>query len=290
MKTKPFLLVLLLAMTCSLSKGQTLFDLLEEPETGTIYASGTFQTTRIVSAQSVENPADGDLIFVVGHQFGTINLGAYHFFGLDQSTIRLGLEYGINDRLAASIGRSSFGKTYDTFAKYKLLRQSTGEQEMPVSLSLFGGVYLSTLRVIENVEFSSRISMVYQLLLARKFSHNFSLQLTPSLVQRNLPFIDNPIDLFAMGFGGRLRLTNWISINAEYFYVFNHPDGLPFYNPLSVGFDIETGGHVFQLHFSNSQLMFERGFIAETRGNWLDGDIHFGFNITRVFSLGRRKI
>lgn len=259
----------------------------EEPETEFVFA--TFKTSRIVSGQSIENPHHGELKFIVSHHFGRVNQGAYQFFGMDQATMRLGFEYGITPGLAVAIGRSTFEKTFDGFLKYKLLRQSVGKVEMPISVSLFSGMYLNSLHwqfpERENY-FTSRLSFAHQLLIARKFGHAFSFQLSPTLVHKNLvPTTSHPNDIFALGAGGRLRLSNRITFNAEYFYVFNEKTRQEFYDSFSLGFDIETGGHVFQLHFTNSQPMFERGFITETRGNWLDGDIYFGFNITRVFTL-----
>ena len=272
------------------ASAQSLLDMLEEEaEPVTEFTYATFKTTRIVNGQSIENPPAGELKFIVGHHFGRLNQGAYNLWGLDQSTIRLGFEYGINDRLAVAIGRSSYEKTFDGFAKYKILRQSTGKRIMPVSLSVFSGIYLNSLEW-SNPErtnyFSSRLAYVHQVLLARKFSNTFSLQITPTVVHKNLVEKNNdPNDIFAIGYGGRVRLTNRITLNAEYFQLLTSETKNNFNNMLSVGFDLETGGHVFQLHFTNAQPMFDRAFITETQGDWLKGDIYFGFNIVRVFSL-----
>jgi len=254
------------------------------------YTSGFYETTRVVLGQSIENPEPGKLIFLIQHHFGRINSGAYEFFGLDQATIRLGFEYGFNDWLAVGIGRSSYQKTFDGYVKTKILRQSKGDRNMPVSLSYFGSMAINTLKWQDTERenyFTSRMAFTNQLLIARKFSPTFTFQLTPSLVHKNLVKTkEDKNDIFALGFGGRARLTKKLSINAEYFYVF--PDQIVSYdydNSFSIGVDIDTGGHVFQLFFTNSNPIIEPGFITETRGSWLDGDIYFGFNISRAFRL-----
>jgi hypothetical protein len=288
-----FILSALLFVSGAL-KSQDLFDLFGEDEPVTEYAFATFKTTRVVNGQSIENPPFGELKFVISHHFGSVNQGYYNLWGLDQSTIRLGLEYGLTERLAVSIGRSSFEKTFDTFAKYKLLRQSTGARTMPISLSLFSGMYLNSLEWRypdrENY-FSSRLSYVHQILIARKFSNKISFQITPTFVHKNLvEKISDPNDILAIGYGGRVRLTNRVTFNAEYYQILTTETAKNFNNMLSLGFDLETGGHVFQLHFTNAQPMFERAFITETRGEWRKGDIYFGFNIVRVFSIRKPKI
>lgn len=268
--------------------GQELMDVFGEEEPSTEYTSATFKTTRIVSGHSIENPANGVLLFMISHHFGRLNQGAYDLFGLDQATIRLGLEYGVNDFISVGIGRSTYQKTIDGFIKAKLLRQSSGVKTMPVSLTAFSSTDLFTLKWQDPERtnyFSSRFSFVHQLMIARKFTESFSLQITPTYIHKNLVVESNTNDNFALGIGGRYKLTKRLSINAEYFH--NLPGYIAdnFENPLSIGFDIETGGHVFQLHFTNSQPMFDRALITETMGKWGNGDIYFGFNISRVFTI-----
>ncbi|MFC1732384.1 DUF5777 family beta-barrel protein [candidate division KSB1 bacterium] len=263
----------------------------EEENKETEYAFATFKTTRVVAGQSIENPAPGELIFIISHRFGKINEGLYEYFGLDQSTIRFGFEYGFNKRLALGFGRSTFRKTYDGFIKYKLIRQSTGLKKMPVSISTFTSISIFSLDWEDPDRknyFSSRIAYTTQLLIARKFNNSLSIQLSPTMVHKNLvPTKEDKNDIFAIGISGRQKITNRLSLNAEYFYLLPEQTAVDFYNTFSVGFDIETGGHVFQLHFTNAQPMFESAFITETAGSWTKGDIYFGFNITRVFTLKR---
>jgi len=259
------------------------------------YTRATFKSTRIMNGHSIEKMAPGVLDFRISHRFGLINSGAYEFFGLDQANIRLGFEYGMFKWLQIGIGRGTYEKTFDGFTKFSVLRQSSGAKNMPVSLSVFTSVAVNSLKWADESRsnyFSSRVSYVAQVLAARKFNQSISFQLTPSYIHRNLvPTELDPNDLYAIGAGGRILLTKRISFNAEYFYVFNRSDYMSqvTYDPLSVGFDIETGGHVFQLIFTNSLAMIEKGFIGETTGNWSNGDVHFGFNISRVFNFNKSK-
>jgi len=290
------LLIVPLLLSFHLKAQDDLMDLLGDQPKTTDYTYATFKTTRIINAQSVENPAEGVLMFMIQHRFGRINTGAYEFFGLDQATIRLGLEYGITKRLSIGVGRSSYEKTFDGFLKYKILRQSTGLSRMPVSLSGYFSTAITSLKWedmgVENRTnyFSSRVSYTYQLLVARKFSNSISAQLIPSLIHKNLvPTGEDKNDIFSVGIGGRVKLTKRMSVNAEYFYTPTSQISYDFNQPLSIGLDIETGGHVFQLHFSNAQAFFDRGFITETNGKWWDGDIYFGFGISRVFTIVKPK-
>ena len=255
------------------------------------FATATFKSTRIMNGHSVEKMPPGQLDVRISHRFGTINSGAYNFFGLDQANIHFSLEYGILKWLMVGVGRGTYEKTFDGFTKFSLLRQSSGARVMPVSVSVLSSVALKSVKWPDQTRtnyFSSRLSYVGQILIARKINQSFSVQLTPSYVHRNLVATEiDPNDLWALGAGGRMKLTKRISLNAEYYYLANPKSYMsqPVYNPLSVGVDIETGGHVFQLLFTNSLAMIEKGFIGETTGRWGKGDIHFGFNISRVFTL-----
>ena len=269
---------------------EAMLNALEEPETN--YAKYAFKSTRIINGHSIENVSAGVLDFRILHRFGAVNGGLYELFGLDQANMRMSFDYGITDRLQVGVGRSNIGKEYDGLVKYKILRQSTGAVNMPISLSWVSGAMVNTLNWAdpnrENL-FSSRLSYYHQILIARKFNDMFSLQLSPTVVHRNLvPTRDIPNDIFAMGIGGRVKLNNRVATTFDYFYVL--PGQLPNNrNSLSIGFDIETGGHVFQLHFTNSRGLNERQFITGQNGSWLDGDIHFGFNLSRVFTIRSPK-
>jgi hypothetical protein len=286
------ILLLCLVPVASLSAQDDLMNMLKDTTAAeTNYATATFKSTRVMNGHSIERMAPGQLDVRISHRFGLLNSGAYEFFGLDQSNIHLSLEYGITKWLMVGFGRGSYEKTFDGFAKFSILRQSSGARVMPVSVSVMTSVAATSLKWADPARknyFSSRLSYVGQLLIGRKISQAFSLQLAPTFVHRNLvPTELDPNDLYALGAGGRMKLTKRISINAEYYYMFNQRSYMSqtVYNPLAIGFDIETGGHVFQLLFTNSLGMIEKQFIGETTGNWLKGGIHFGFNISRVFTL-----
>jgi hypothetical protein len=270
-------------------------NLLEENTPKEInYTTATFKSTRIMNGHSVEHMPPGQLDFRISHRFGTLNSGAYNFFGLDQSNIHFSLEYGFFKWFMAGIGRGSYEKTFDAFGKFTILRQSSGAVNMPVTVSAVTSVALKTIKFpVERTNyFSSRLAYTTQLLIGRKINPLLSLQITPSYVHRNLVSTElDPNDLYALGVGGRIKLTKRISLNGEYYYLANPKADFSqkTYNPLSVGVDIETGGHVFQLIFTNSLGMIEKSFIGETTGSWAHGDIHFGFNISRVFTLKKNN-
>lgn len=270
---------------------QDLLSVLGEDEETVEYATAAFKTNRVINLHSVENTAKSVLDFKISHRFGFLNSGVDEFFGLDNATIRLGLDYGITDNFTIGIGRSSFEKTLDGYLKYRFLRQSSGKKNVPITAALLATSAIRTLPFSdpdrENV-FKHKVFYTYQLILGRKFSENFSLQVAPTLVHRNLvATAEEENDLIAIAIAGRQKLTKRIALNAEYIYTL--PDQLAegYYNSFSIGFDIETGGHVFQLHFTNSTSMIEKGFIGETVGDWGNGDIHFGFNVSRVFTLSK---
>ena len=268
--------------------GQDLLDILdkETPKTANIVIA-TFKGTRILNGHSIENRKDKELEFIISHRFGRVNLGFDELFGLDQSNIRFALEYGFNDNLTIGLGRSSFEKTYDSFLKYSLLKQKNGENSFPFAVSLFGSVAVKTLKDYDPSDkrtFAESLFYVGQVLIARKVSPSFSYQITPTYVHRNTVRINaDPHDIFALGFGTRMKLSKRVSFNSEYYVTFNESKSIDARNSLAFGIDIETGGHVFQLILSNAITMIEKSFITESTGNFFGGDIHFGFNISRTF-------
>lgn len=295
-------ILLFTALSCQLY-AQDLMDMLEDKTPKTNYTYATFKTTRIVLGQSIESPANGTLQFLIEHTFGSLTEGAYTMWGLDASTIRLGFEYGINNWLSVGIGRSSYEKTFDGSIKAKILRQSTGARNMPLSLSFYGGAMLNSLKWTDPERtnyFSSRMSYIAQLLIAKKFSNAISLQLTPTYIHKNLvPLKTDHNDLLSIGIGGRVKVAQRTTLNAEYFYQIpgftntfsvSAAENAKFANALSVGVDLETGGHVFQIRLTNTQPMFERAFITETTGRWQDGDIYLGFTINRVFTIKKPSL
>jgi hypothetical protein len=251
----------------------------------------TFKGTRIINSQSVETPGQGTLIFLIQHRFGTLNSGAYNFFGLDQAVLRLGFEYGLSRRLALGVGRSSQEKTFDGFVKYRALEQSTGPGAVPVSVTLLASSAITTLKLNEVNErnLGSRVTYAYQALIARKFSPALSVQLMPTLVHRNyVAAAAEQNDVYALGGALRQKITKRTALTADYYYLFPGNTAANFRNALGLGVDIETGGHVFQLHVTNSLGMTEKFFVPETTGRFFAGDLYFGFTVARNFTVGGR--
>lgn len=265
----------------------------KKTQSETQYTEATFKTSRLINGHSVETTQGGVLDFKLSHRFGTLNQGFDDLFGLDYAAMRIGFDYGVNDRLTVGMGRSTFEKQYDGFLKYRLLWQSEGKRNMPVSMTLYSSINIKTLKeTIDTVKVktSDKTYYAFQALIARKFSSNFSMQLMPTMVHYNLaPSSDVPNDLYSIGIAGRIKLTKRTSLTAEYYYQLPGRKLPGTYNSFSLGYEIETGGHVFQMHLTNSTGMTERTFINETTGRWQDGDIHFGFNIARVFTVKKPR-
>lgn len=258
------------------------------------FASSTFKGTRLINGQTVETKGEGALEFIFAHRFGPISSGAYELYGLDQAYVRLGLEYGVTDKLGLGFGRNSQDKTMDAYIRYKALRQRLDGGGSPVTVTAFWIAGLKTSPKKEDasydIQLEDRMSYTTQLLIARKFSSVLSLQLMPSLVHKNTidPTLGEKNNQVALGFGGRLKVTRSVALTTEYYHRFDVPPGNPYFNPLGFGVDIETGGHVFQLVMTNSRGLTERAFITETNGDFFAGDISFGFNVTRTFQLKKQ--
>lgn len=290
----PLLFLLVIASKSYSQDSTNLLNLVEQDQPKKEYVYNAFKSPRVIMSHSMEMLRPGVLDFRILHRFDRVNSGAYEFFGLDgQANVRLGLDYGITDNLMAGIGRSRFNKELDGFIKYRLIHQATGPKALPFSLIAVAGSTLTTLKWSDPTRqnyFPSRVAYYGQAIIGRKFSKAFTLQVMPSVVHRNLvPTVNDPNNLFAIGVGGRIKLSRRISFNADYHYIINPNTAAGYYSPLSVGFDIETGGHVFQLHFTNSKGMNERAFLGATEYTWAKGDIFFGFNISRQFQIKKKK-
>ncbi|KGO92201.1 DUF5777 family beta-barrel protein [Flavobacterium subsaxonicum] len=259
-----------------------LLSQLDSTQVQDTYATATFKGLQIVTLQSTKLPAAKEFYFVVSHRFGTVKNGIDEFFGLDAATTKLGGVYGITNWLSVSASRHTLLKMYETSLKYRLVRQS---ENFPVDIVGYNTIDINSFLKKDDypkIEFADRLAFVNQLLISRKFSDKLSLELAPTFIHKNLytPATEND-DQFALAAGGRMKLTKRLSLNLEYAYNFDKPD---FYNnPLSVGLDVETGGHIFQLIFTSSQAMTESGYITNAAGDWGDGDFFFGFNLYRVF-------
>ena len=296
MKSCMFWIFLFLPLAkCMAQEEDDLMKLLgdDKPRKEKVY--NAFKSSRVIMSQSMEMLRPGVLDFRILHRFGRLNGGAYELFGLDgPATVRLGLDYGFTDWLMMGIGRSTTKKELDGTIKLRALHQSTGKGALPFSLVLVGGATMNGLKNMDTTVrhyFSSRMGYYGQVIIGRKFSESFTLQFMPTIVHMNLvPATADDNDLLAGGIGARMKLTKRMSLNADFYFVANPFTSGIRYHPFSLGFDFETGGHVFQLHFTNAKGMNERAFIADTDYNWGNGDIMFGFNISRSFQLKKKKM
>ena len=283
---KNFILLTILFLTVN-SWGQG-DDLLNELEADASpienFQYPAFKAMKIGNLQSTKVSEGGDMYMYVSHRFGTLKDGISTFFGLDNANTKIQLLYGIIDGFQVSLSRESLRKTYAGSAKVKITSQT---DDFPIVISAYTTVnYNSAISKIQypNISTIDRLSYSTQLLIARRFSDRFSFEFAPTHVRQNIVFETGQFhDVFALGAGGRFKLNKRISINADYIYNFNRVENSIYKNPLTLGIDIETGGHVFQLLFSNAQSTNEPSFISNAEGDWSKGDIFFGFNIVRVF-------
>ncbi len=309
---KSIKLIIVFLFFCATLVAQDDADLmkqLEKDSNKTSYTTATFKSTRLITGHTIETLGKGILDVRILHRFAPINRGLYDFFGLDYASMRLGFDYGITNNIMVGIGRSTWQKTYDALFKIKILKQSTGAVNMPVTLTFVSTFAtrsdLARKDTLNNrilINFADRTSFSEQLIVSRKFSNNFSLQFMPILIfnhnkidsintytknKDNIVYGQKRKNNFALGFGGRLKVSKRVAINLEYYY--QMPDAKPGirFNSLSLGVDIETGGHIFQMHFTNANGMTEKSFITDTDDKWRDGYIRFGFNISRVFKVGK---
>ncbi len=295
MKSHFLKLVLLLmwGVAARAQETENLLILVDNEKPKKEYIKYAFKSSRVINGHSMEFLAPGTMDFRILHRFGEINQGYKNFFGLDQASMRMGFDFGLYRNLMIGVGRSTYKKELDAFFKYAPVMQSTGSSSMPVTIALGAGVTMNTQpwtdTSIKNY-FSSRLAYYYQLIIGRKFTEGFTLQITPTMLHSNLVQVHTqPNDVFALGVGGRLKITKRMAVTWDYFYLFNGIEKNVNYNPLSVGLDIETGGHVFQLHFSNATGMNERAFISETTNKWAKAELRFGFNLSRVFQIRKNK-
>ena len=293
-KRLPAILCLLLKAVTATSQETDLFkiqDTLETKQAVPAKVINTFYSTRLVNGQTVEILGKGSMDFRINHRFAPVNTGLYNMFGLDNASMRLGFDFGITKGLMIGIGRTTFNKELDGFIKYRLVHQSAGTAGAPLSIALLAALSYKTLDMDPTLKVTGgdRTYFTAQLLIARKLNDYTSIQLSPTYTHYNriLGYTGGGKDLFSLGFLARQKISKRVSINLEYFYQatrFNET-----YDPLSIGVDINTGGHVFQLHFTNSTGMNEHTFIHETTGSWGNGAIRWGFNVSRIFKIGRKR-
>ena len=282
--------LVLLASCCVRAQELSLLDSLESVTPQKEYVTNAFKSSRVINGHSMELIGKGVLDFRILHRFGRLSEGASEFFGLDQASMRIGLDYGLGKNLAVGAGRTTFKKEVDGFMKWRPIRQV--RDGMPFSVVIIAGASVYTYKNTDpqkQLSLSSRIGYYYQSIFGRKFSSKFSLQLSPTLVHRNETAAGDVNDVYALGIGTRFKFSPRSAFVIDYFPVLNRPANSDTRNSLSMGFDFETGGHVFQLHFSNTTGMNERAFITDTHDRWGKGQIRFGFNLSRVFTVKKVK-
>jgi len=271
------------------AQNEDLLKLVGDDKPTTEYVKHAFKSPRVINGHSIEFLNPGTMDFRILHRFGQLDQGYKNFFGLDQASMRMGFDFGVMRNLMFGIGRSTYRKELDGYIKYAPFLQSKGAHSFPVTIALVAGITMDGMPWADPTKknyFSSRLAYYFESIIGRKISEGFSLQLSPTVVHKNLvQLASDSNNVYALGIGGRLKLSNRVAFTWDYHYVLNPLTDNAYHNPLSVGFDIETGGHVFQLHFSNATGMNERAFITETTGRWGKGEIRFGFNLSRVFQL-----
>lgn len=277
-----------------LAQDEDLLNLISVDKPKKEIVKNAFKSCRVINAHSMEFVRPGTMDFRILHRFGLLNQGYKNLYGLDQATMRMGFDFGVTQNLMFGVGRSTIKKEVDAFIKYAPFLQATGEKSFPVTFAIVSGMTVDGMPWADPTRpnyFSSRLGYYFQTIIGRKISEELTLQVVPTLVHKNLVVATNDEnDIYSVGIGGRMRLSKRVSVNWDYFYVLNPLTSIAFQNPLSLGFDIETGGHVFQLHFSNAVGMNERAFITETVGKWGKGEVRFGFNLSRVFQIKKKKL
>ena len=273
-------------------------DLLKDIDTveTNVKVESAFKSLKIINLESTKLAAKGDLYLVVAHRFDYVKNGFDDFFGMDNANTQIKFVYGLNDWLTVHAARSGFQETYDLGVKYRLKSQI--KNGFPFAIVGFSSVAVNSELKKEDyplLKFANRLSYVTQILISRKFTEKLSLEIAPSyfhentvrdiLDTNNQPIIPNPQNnsQFALGLGGRYKFAKRWSVNIDYAAHLNRASESIYKNPLSIGVDLETGGHVFQMHFTNSRAMHESGYLGQTSGDWSKGEIAFGFNLVRVF-------
>ncbi|WP_250253800.1 DUF5777 family beta-barrel protein [Chryseobacterium sp. Marseille-Q3244] len=279
--TKALLFLSMLSSVFAFAQEDLLKDI-DTIKTNTDTSQPAFKALQIVTGQSTKLAAKKEWYMVVAHRFGDVSAGFKDFFGLDNASTKLGVIYGLTDGISLSLSRETNMKTFEGAIKYRLVRQNENFPVDIVGYHVMGANTALDKDTYPYLRFSDRLSYLTQALISRRFSDKLSLQFTPSYVHKNLyePTIEDK-NQFLAGLGGRYKISKRVSVNAEYFVNF---DNHSFYkNPLSLGLDIETGGHIFQLLFTNSQINSDIGYLTNASGNWGKGHIFFGFNLYRVF-------
>ena len=284
---KSLLILMVLPCFCFGQEDDLLNELESLSQNEDSFELPAFKSLQIGNLQSTKVIDKGDLYMVVAHRFGYLKSGIDEFYGLDQANTKIQLLYGLRKNLQVGVSRDSYEKTYSGTAKYRIMNQS---DRIPINISLYGSVDIDSQlkkKVYPGLQPFDRFSYTGQLLLSRRFSEKLSLEIAPIYVRHNLQNLNYTktltYDQFLLGVGGRQKFSKRFSLNIDYAYNFSKDKNSLYKNPLTIGVDIETGGHVFQLLFTNSRASNDSSFLTETIGDWSKGEISFGFNIVRVF-------
>lgn len=291
---KKILIALLCTGIYSSLLSQDLLSLVEKNEPKKKeHVTNAFKSSRVLNGHSMEFIGKGELDVRILHRFGEINSGPNNLFGLDQANMRMGFDYGLLKSLTIGIGRSNVGKELDGFIKFRPVWQSTGPGSFPFSIVLVASITGQTQPWTDTAHknyLSNRLAFYNEIIIGRKFSEHFSLQVSPVFVHRNLVALaSEENDVYALGIGARIKLSKRVALVADYHYIAKGLDKKTYKDPFSLGFDIETGGHVFQLLFTNATGMNEKSFITNTTSNWGKGSIRFGFNLSRIFTIRKKR-
>ncbi|MEO5776106.1 MAG: DUF5777 family beta-barrel protein [Flavobacterium sp.] len=278
--------LLLFAFTTVNAQDELMKELDSVPK-GNEAASAAFKGLQICNMQSTKLAAKGEFYFLVSHRFGDLKNGINNFFGLDNALTKIGGIYGVTNWLSIGASRHTYQKTYELAIKYRLANQQV--DGFPVTIVGYNTMDINSeldKKLYPGLKFNNRLAFTSQVLVSRKFSNSFSGELAGIFVHKNL--YDGLLDqknIYLVGAGTRYKVAKRLSVNLEYAARLNLPEGSssPYKNPLTVGLDIETGGHVFQLVFSNSQPMNDVAIFSNAGGDWGKGSLYFGFNMYRVF-------
>ena len=286
MVKKIILLVLILSSSLRTFAQDDLLKELEsdKPKTKEIVQTA-FKGMQICTMQSTKLAAKGEYYFMVAHRFGDLTNGFDNFFGFDNALTKIGGLYGATEWLTVGVSRHTYRKIYEFSAKYRLANQEV--DGFPFTIVAYNTVEINSelkTALFPELKFINRLAFSTQLPISRKFSEKLTFEFNPIYIHKNL-FDDatEKKDQFLVALGGRYKLTKRLSVNGEYAYKLGAAPSNVYTNPLTVGLDIETGGHVFQLVFSNSQPMNEVSYYTNGTGNWSSKGIYFGFNLYRVF-------
>ncbi|WP_088324331.1 DUF5777 family beta-barrel protein [Polaribacter tangerinus] len=286
-KKNLFLTIAVFSVFILKAQDKLLDELNEFSNKEVVFELPAFKAMKIGNLQSTKIAEKGDLYLYVSHRFGSVKDGFETLFGLDNANTNIQLLYSFWDGVQFSVSRESLRQTYASAVKIRLIKQST---KFPVNLAFYGTANINAELnedIFPNLKFGDRMSYAAQILASKRVTDNLSLLIAPSYIRQNLQDLNlvgaRNHNQFAMGLGGRYKLSKRVSMNMDYAYNFNRDENSIYKNPLTIGMDLETGGHVFQLLFSNAQSTNEPGFLSQAEGDWNNGVIFFGFNIVRVF-------